>query len=131
MMKRLLLICFVTCVSMGLAVAQTEWSGINDALASGNASKLSAWFAPSLTVSLPKHKGTFSANQVRSMMADFFKENPPASFRMNHSGQTSQSGTFYLSTYTSREGKLFTVYVLIADSGGKQRITRITFEPKS
>jgi len=131
MMKKLLLLCFVTLFTMGLAVGQTEWSGISDALSTGNASKLSAWFAPSLTVSLPKHKGSFSSNQVRSMMVDFFKENPPAAFHLNHSGETSQSGTFYLSTYTARGGKVFTVYVLIAESGGKQRITRLTFEPNS
>lgn len=128
-MKRLLLsIAIMLFVVQPVICQSSEWNGISAAISEGSASKLSVWFAPNVTVSLPKHRGTFSANQVRSMVSDFFKENPPASFKMNHSGQTTQGGTFYLCNYSTRGGKIFTVYILLTESEGKQRISRISFE---
>jgi len=104
------------------------WAGISRALNSGNAVQLSSWFSTTVSVSLPERKGSFSTVQARSIMQEFFRLNPAASFTLQNTGETANNGRFCLGTYVSATGDNFSVYVLVQPIKGKDRITRITFE---
>ena len=76
MFFRLLLIMLFLPLGISGISEQKDRDSVIDAISSGNAGRLSAWFAPSVTVSLPAHKGNFSCNQARSMLHEFFRQYP-------------------------------------------------------
>ncbi len=130
MFYRLLLICLFLPVFASESTAQTDRNLVVEAISAANAGRLSTLFAKSVTVSLPAHKGSFSCNQARSMLQEFFKQNPPHSFMIINNGKTTQSNHFILGTYISGKGANFSVYILFSVVSGKERITGITFENK-
>jgi len=126
-MKLLLTIPLVI-IMMAFQSDSHEWNQINRAISQGNANALSSWFAPTVTLNLPAHKGSFSSTQARSIMNGFFKNNPVQAFTLSSSGNSGQAGRFYLGTYTSKHKRTFSVYVLLNPIENKSRITRLTFE---
>jgi hypothetical protein len=118
----------VVVMCMSFALHTSDWSRIKDSFATGNAQQLSEFFAPTVTLSLPDHKGNFSSRQTRSMMDDFFKQYPPASFSVRSSAPKGEDATFYLGVYTTKKGQQFSTYLLVQHKGGKFIITQITLD---
>lgn len=109
-------------------VEHPQWKSIENAIASGNAQRLSAYFASTITLTVPGHKGSFSSKQARAIMSDFFRNNPPESFRLKSSGTTARSARFFLGTYETKNSSSFAVYVLLEPNSTKGTIAQITFE---
>lgn len=116
----------VMCMSFGADTS--DWSRIKNSFVTGNAQQLSEFFAPTVTLSLPDHKGNFSSRQTRSMMDDFFKQYPPASFSVKSSAPKGEDATFYLGVYITKKGQQFSAYLLIQHKSGKSIITQITLD---
>ncbi|MFO7723427.1 MAG: DUF4783 domain-containing protein [Bacteroidales bacterium] len=105
-----------------------EWKQIEQAFATGNATRLSAYFAPTVTLSVEGNKGNFSNRQARSIMQDFFSQHPPKSFAVKNTGTTGKSSPYYLCTYESSKGARYSAYILFVTGSGKSLISHITFE---
>lgn len=118
----------LTLVLFSFSSMNTRWQSIEESISTGNAQKLSSYFATTITLAVPGHKGNFSSKQARSIMHDFFRSNPPKSFTVKSSGTTSRSTQFYLGTYVSTHQKSYAVYVLFDSDSANGLITQITFE---
>jgi hypothetical protein len=91
---------------------------IADAIRSGNASALSAYFAPTIQLSVPSKKGDFSRTQAEIIMQDFFNKYPPSSFSVNSEGKSSGTNYYSLGIYTSGSVQFKVYYVIQRMDGG-------------
>lgn len=85
---------------------------IADAIRSGNASLLAAYFAPTIQLSVPGKKGDFSKTQAEVIMREFFSQYPPSSFSVNSEGKSSGTNYYTLGVYTSGSVQFKTYYVI-------------------
>lgn len=85
---------------------------IADAIRSGNASALAAYFAPTIQLSVPGKKGDFSRTQAEIIMQDFFNKYPPSSFSVNSEGKSSGTNFYTLGTYSSGSVQFKAYYVI-------------------
>ncbi len=91
---------------------------IADAIRSGNASALAAYFAPTIQLSVPSKKGDFSRTQAEIIMQDFFNKYPPSSFSVNSEGKSSGTNYYTLGIYTSGSVQFKVYYVIQRMDGG-------------
>lgn len=128
MRLKMFLIVPLALLLISTAAEHPQWKSIENAIASGNAQRLSTYFASTITLTVPGHKGSFSSKQARAIMSDFFRNNPPRSFNLKSSGTTARSAQFFLGTYEAVNGSSFAVYVLLEPGTKKATIAQITFE---
>ncbi len=75
--------------------AQNETVGqIKLILEIGNASELSSFLNDKIVLNFDGKEGTYSHSQAEGVLKNYFKENPPKSFLVNHEG-TSENGLIY------------------------------------
>jgi hypothetical protein len=128
-MKMIILIPLLSILlAMGITENVPDWKQIEQAIATGNAARLSGYFATTVTLSVESNKGNFSSRQARSIMQDFFSQHPPKSFTVKNTGTTGKSSPFYLCTYESSNGSRYSVYLLFTADAKKSVVTHITFE---
>ena len=113
-------------VSSGLS-AQDAAEKVNTALKSGDAVKLSDHFNSSLDISLPDTDQTMSKSHATQVMKSFFKNNPPKSYTVNHTGSSREATKYIIGTYASGS-KSYKTYVLLKKSGEKYLIVQLQFE---
>ena len=98
------------------------------AIRAGDAAKLSAYFAPTVELSLPSKNGNYSKAQASIILGDFFEKNPPASFTLNNIGNVSEFKKYYLGSYISAS-KSYKVYYLVAKTNdGNMQLLVLKFE---
>ena len=98
------------------------------AIRAGDASKLAAYFAPTVELSLPGKSGNYSKAQAQIILGDFFDKNPPASFTMNYIGNISEFKKYYLGNYVTA-GKNYKVYYLVSKGNdGNLQLLVLKFE---
>ncbi len=105
-----------------------NWLVIRDAIEKGDAQKLSEFFYPTVTVTVPGYRGHYSNRQARAIIQDFFRNNPPVSFKVKSTGTTASSAVFYLGTYETSSRSVFSVYILLIKESGKTYISQLSFE---
>jgi len=64
------------------------------ALEIGSASELSAFLNDKVELKIDGKEGHYSHSQAGGVLKNYFKENPPKSFQINHEG-TSENGLIY------------------------------------
>ena len=107
--------------------AQDAAEMVNTALKSGNAVKLSDHFNSSLDISLPDTDQTMSKSHATQVMKNFFKNNPPKSYTVNHTGSSREATKYIIGTYISGS-KSYKTYVLLKKTGEKYLIVQLQFE---
>jgi len=60
----------------------------------GNANELSKFLNDKVVLDFDGKEGTYSHSQAEGVLKNYFKENPPKSFQVNHEG-TSENGLIY------------------------------------
>ena len=113
-------------VSSGLS-AQDAAEMVNTALKGGDAVKLSDHFNSSLDISLPDTDQTMSKSHATQVMKNFFKNNPPKSYTVNHTGSSREATKYIIGTYISGS-KSYKTYVLLKKTGEKYLIVQLQFE---
>jgi hypothetical protein len=111
----------------GLVRSQETTEKINKSITEGNASSLSVHFNSSLDISLPDIDQTMSSAHATQVMKNFFKENPPKSYKVNHVGSSREATKYIIGTYKS-EKKSFKVYALLKLNDDKYLIVQLQFE---
>ena len=125
---RSLILAFTLIFSLsGLVRSQETTEKINKAITEGNASSLSVHFNSSLDISLPDIDQTMSSAHATQVMKNFFKENPPKSYKVNHVGSSREATKYIIGTYKS-ENKSFKVYALLKLNDNKYLIVQLQFE---
>jgi hypothetical protein len=125
---RSLILAFTLIFSLsGLVRSQETTEKINKSITEGNASSLSVHFNSSLDISLPDIDQTMSSAHATQVMKNFFKENPPKSYKVNHVGSSREATKYIIGTYKS-DNKSFKVYALLKLNDDKYLIVQLQFE---
>lgn len=112
---------------LGSAGAQEVTATINKCIKEGDATSLAKHFNTSLDISLPGTDQTMTSAHATQVMKDFFRSNPPKSYKVNHVGSSREATKYIIGTYVSA-GKSFKTYTLLKQQEGRYRIVQLQFE---
>lgn len=101
------------CANSLLAQDTTVRAGIVNALATGNATQLSAYFDAAVDLIVPQNEGNFSKKQATQIMKFFFDRNPPEEFLLEHEDMTNDGSTYFIGYYKTTAGKTLRTYILM------------------
>lgn len=93
--------------------------GIVHAFEKGDAKALSAYFNDNIELKILKQEYITSKNQATRIMQEFFKENPPISFKVNYEG-TKQDSKYGLGTLSTTKSS-FSINIYFME-GKKEKI---------
>lgn len=100
---------------------------ISDAIAKMDAKKLSDYFGSTVDLELNQMNENYSKSQAEIILRDFFKNNPVASFTVNHQGDSDDGSRFFIGTYKTNT-KNFRVYGLLKKESEKLVIRQLQFD---
>ncbi len=95
----------------GPTLAATEQE-INNAIRSGNYSRISAFFKESVELNLPGNEGLYSKAQAELILKDFFAKNVPKNFIPKHGGESKDGSKFTIGTLETTNGNFRTYFFL-------------------
>jgi len=99
----------------------------NQAIRNGDAGKLSDYFNSSIDIILPDIDQSMSKSHATQVMKDFFRDNPPRSFTVNHTGSSREATKYTIGTYKSGT-KSFKTYMLLKEIDVNYLIVQLQFE---
>lgn len=95
---------------------------------SGNTDQLTAYLGERIEITLTGTRKGYSKTQAKYVLGQFLAENPSASFRFVHKGES--AGTYYaLAEYRSASGT-YDVNIYLRLSGPNSTLTEIHFEAR-
>ena len=103
---------------------------VNKSIQMGSAQLLSKHFSTTIELSVLGKDAYVNKTQATSILADFFKENPPKSYLVKQGGSNSENTKFVIGTYASTSGNLFKIYYVIKKEKGVDAIQKMTIEKK-
>ena len=103
---------------------------INKGIRTGNTQILSKYFSTTVELSVLDKEAYVSKAQATSILADFFKENPPKSYAVKQGGSNSENTKFVIGTYISANGSIFKIYYVVKKDKGAETIQKLTIEKK-
>jgi len=120
---------FFTISAVYDSVPEDITNDIAAAIRSGNTKQLAQYFNTSIDLTIPENDGTYSKAQAELIVKEFFDNNPPKSFVINHSGSSNDGSLFSVGTYISGT-KSFRTYFLVKKIAGTFKIQQLQFELK-
>jgi len=118
-----------TCIAVFFAQeakSQSIPKEIVTATQKGNASDLAKFFNEKVELTLPSKSGVFSKEQAQFIISDFFTNNRPVSFQINHEGKRDNS-SYAIGSYVSGKEK-FRFYFLTKVIDNKTVIIQIRID---
>ncbi|MBS4013649.1 MAG: DUF4783 domain-containing protein [Bacteroidetes bacterium] len=103
-------------------------SNISKAIQKGSAPEVASYFSSNVELLLPGNDGTFSKTQAEVILRNFFNENPPASFSINHQGSSRDGSKYAIGTYKTKSGDSYRVYYLVKKVGDSFLLHQLQFE---
>jgi len=116
------LFCMVTSVS-----AQDRVEIISNALKKGDAPGLSAYFHATVDLTVLQKNGTYSKSQAEQVVQNFFNENKPSAFTVNHNGTSGEGSKYIIGELTASTGA-YRVYIYFKNLNGQELIQTLRFE---
>ena len=95
-------------------------------MASGEAEKLSAWFADNLEITIFSTSNDTSRNQARQIMKSFFKSYTPRAFEIGH--KAGRANMKYALGTLHAGGEMFLVTIFVALQDDVYKIQQIKIE---
>ena len=105
-------------------------SEVNKGIQNGNAQQVSKYFCSTVEMSVLGKDAYVSKSQATSILADFFKENPPKSYIVKQGGSNSENTKFVIGTYISTAGNTFKIYYVVKKEKSVETIQKLTIEKK-
>ncbi|MCB9285208.1 MAG: DUF4783 domain-containing protein [Lewinellaceae bacterium] len=124
-MKTLL---FLIAFFPSIAWVQPDLDGINQALRSGNADALGAYFAPTVEVAIMNSEDRYAKADAVRVMKDFFARNRPSSFSQVHQGESKGGNMHYAIGELQSTGSSYRVYLLLQESAGNYTIQQLRID---
>jgi len=122
---------FVVITMFSLSVSaqeKVEFEEIVKAIKEGQINDLSPFFANTVECDMFGKNNIYSKAQVTQVMKDFFNQNKPKQFKVNHQGGQGQV-KFIIGTYQTIIGKKYRISCFIKqESGKKDQIQQIRIE---
>lgn len=95
------------------AMQSSNAGQITAAIGKGNASDIAKHFGANVDLKLPGNDGTFSKNHAELVLKNFFTQNPPRSFSIQHQGPSRDGSVYVIGSYSSTNNKTFRTYFLM------------------
>ena len=92
----------------------------------GNESLISGYFKNTIELSINATENVYSSTQAEIILKDFFKKNPPTSFKVIHKGGQGES-RYAIGSLTTSEGD-FRITLLIKSTNNKPYIHQLRIE---
>lgn len=124
-MKKLLLL-FTAFIIMVSFVSVNDMDGVISSLKSGNASQLSNYFDNTVEISFPEKSGSYSKNQAKVIITDFFSLHQVKKFEILHKGDNFSS-QYFIGTLTTKNG-VFRTTIYLKQRGNDQFLQEIRFD---
>lgn len=124
-MKKLILLlgAFIVLVSFK---SVNEMDSIISSFRNGNAGQLYAYFDKNIELSFPEKSGSYSKNQAKVIMSDFFSLHQVKRFEILHKGDNFSSQYFIGILYT--KNGVFRTTVYLKQIGNEQFIQELRFD---
>jgi hypothetical protein len=103
---------------------------VNKSIQNGSVQQLSKYFSSTVELSVLGKDAYVSKSQATSILADFFKENPPKSYVVKQGGSNSENTKFVIGTYISTNGNTFKIYYVVKKEKDVETIQKLTIEKK-
>lgn len=100
---------------------------ITNALKNGDASALSAYFHATIDLTILQKQGTYSKSQAEQIVQNFFTDNKPSGFKVDHNNTTNEGSKYIIGTLTTTTGE-YRVYVYFKNLNGSELIQTLRFE---
>jgi hypothetical protein len=126
-MKKLAIIIISFCLCLPLVTSQTSVDIISAALKNGDAPALSAYFHATIDLTVLQKQGTYSKSQAEQVVKNFFSENKPSAFAVNHSGTSGEGSKYIIGALTTSTGE-YRVYIYFKNLNGEELIQTLRFE---
>ena len=97
------------------------------AIESGNAQKLSQYFASNVEITILNKEEVYSQSQAKRVLVDFFEKHQPSSFEIIHKGSSNKGSKYCIGTMVAKE-QSFRTYIYMKQKGESFRIQEIRFE---
>lgn len=101
---------------------------VSNAIKNGNAREIAKHFGSNVDLNFPENEGTFSRNQAELILRNFFSENAPSSFTVQHEGSSRDGSPYVIGNYRSKKGDNYRVYFLIKNISGNTVLHLLQFE---
>lgn len=92
----------------------------------GNANELSKFLNDKVDLNIDGTEGTYSHSQAEGVLKNYFKENPPNSFKINHEG-ASENGLIYAIGEYKSGAKSFRVWIRLKNVNDQYKIHEMSF----
>ncbi len=92
----------------------------------GNANELSKFLNDKVDLNIDGKEGTYSHSQAEGVLKNYFKENPPESFQINHEG-ASENGLIYAIGEYKTVDTSFRVWIRLKKINDQFKIHEMSF----
>lgn len=92
----------------------------------GNANELSKFLNDKVDLNIDGKEGTYSHSQAEGVLKNYFKENPPESFQINHEG-ASENGLIYAIGEYKTTDTSFRVWIRLKKVNDQFKIHEMSF----
>ena len=92
----------------------------------GNANELSKFLNDKVDLNINGKEGTYSHSQAEGVLKNYFKENPPKSFQINHEGASENGLIYAIGDYQSADSS-FRVWIRLKKVNDQFRIHEMSF----
>ncbi len=112
---------------VSFSFAQKSVDDISTALKTGNAKLLSTYFHSTIDLTIIQKQGTYSKSQGEQVVQNFFNDNKPSNFTVNHNGTSGEGSKYIIGTLSTSTGE-YRVYVYFKNINGVELIQTLRFE---
>lgn len=118
-----------TMVFLSTAVGAQGQTSIFEAVGSGDAARVSKFMDQNIELCFEDKINFMTKAQAEKALADFYKENPPLSFKAIHKGNSKGADSNYMiGQYRSKNARNFRVYIFARAQGDSAIIQEIRFD---
>ena len=110
-----------------MATTSGDLDQIAQAIRTGNAKELAAYFDTTVEIKINDKEGAYSKAQAEQVVKDFFVKNPPKGFSFMHDGESGGNAYYAIGSLTTSGGK-YRTYVYLKKKGTAYFIQELSFE---
>lgn len=122
----ILLVAWFTLTSFKVNAQNETVEQVKLVLEVGNANELSKFLNDKVDLNIDGKEGTYSHSQAEGVLKNYFKENPPKSFKINHEGESENGLVYAIGEYQTVDSS-FRVWIRLKKVNEKFRIHEMSF----
>ncbi len=101
---------------------------VTQAIRRGSSRDLAHHFGSNVDLAVPGNDGTYSKTHAEIIIRNFFSDNRPDSFTINHQGSSRDGSLYVIGTYETTQNKSYRTYFLIKKVSDNYFIHQLQFE---